>query len=67
MAEEIVITAFRAPDLRRLHVLLACYESPYSLPSEWRQRLADEAAHERLRRDIAFVLEHTACGDRGKL
>jgi hypothetical protein len=66
----IVIAAFREDDLRRLLILLACYESPYSRPSEAALRDQDEQAHRELRRQIERLLssEIPALGaDGGKL
>lgn len=53
---KVVIAEFRERDLRRLHVLLMCYESPYTLPNEEAQRAIDEQEHERLRREIEQVI-----------
>jgi hypothetical protein len=44
-------------DLRRLVVLLYCYESPYQLPSEREVRLRDERAHARLARQLLAELK----------
>ena len=45
----LVIAAFRAGDLRRLHTLLCCYESPFGTDAEAEERRADLGDAERLR------------------
>jgi len=46
----VVIAAFPAADLRRLHTLLCCYESPFATPSEGAERVEDLGDVERLGR-----------------
>lgn len=54
--EVIVIAAFRRADLVRLHVLLATYESPFSI--EEIERREDEQAHRQLRETIGRLLSN---------
>lgn len=53
----IVVAAFRAADLRRLHSLLCCYESPFVTEAEAAERAADVEEVERLRRYVRGLLD----------
>jgi hypothetical protein len=59
----VVVAAFRAGDLRRLHSLLCCYESPFVTDAEAAERRADVADAERLRRYVRSLLDDVAPAD----
>jgi hypothetical protein len=48
--------ALSRADIQRLSVLLSCYESPYTLPSEAAVRAADCRAHNRLHQRLLRAL-----------
>ena len=55
-SERVVIAAFTEADLRRLHALLVCYESPFRTSGEVVERSRDEREHALLRRRIAALM-----------
>ena len=55
--EVVVVAAFRASDLYRLHGLLCAYESPYGTRSEAQERRVDVARNEALRRYVQSLLD----------
>lgn len=58
----VVIAAFRVADLRRLHSLLVCYESPLVTPGEASARRCDLRDAERLRRYVCWLLDGERAG-----
>ena len=54
--ERIIIAAFTEADLRRLHALLVCYDSPFQTSAECDERERDRDSHEQLRRHVARLL-----------
>lgn len=59
----VVVAAFRADDLRRLHTLLVCYESPFVTEAEALERRADVLDAERLRRYVRALLDDVSPAD----
>lgn len=53
----VIVAALSRADWCRLHSLLCCFESPFRTPGEGVLRLLDEGEHERLRREIALLLQ----------
>jgi hypothetical protein len=53
----VIVASLSRADWCRLHALLCCFESPFRTDGELEERLLDEAAHARLRREIALLLQ----------
>jgi len=53
----VVVAALRVGDLRRLHSLLCCYESPFVTEGEVLERRADVRDVERLRGYVRSLID----------